>query len=82
MAHALRRMLTPRLQKYVEQISRLADMCQCDLSGGAAADLEALVSMRVSHMHPHVVCTPYTAAVLLLSASSSMVCPAFVIGGC
>lgn len=35
--------------KYVEQISRLADMCQCDLSGGAAADLEALVSMRRDH---------------------------------
>ena len=66
MAHALRRMLTPRLQKYVEQISRLADMCQCDLSGGAAADLEALVSMRVSHMHQHVVHSVHCSSIVIV----------------
>lgn len=36
------------LQKYVEQISQLANMCQQDATGAAAADLEILVSMRVS----------------------------------
>ena len=36
------------VQKYVEQISQLANMCQPDAKGVAAADLETLVSMRVS----------------------------------
>jgi len=35
------------LQKYVEQISRLAGLCQQDST--AAAELETLVSMRVRH---------------------------------
>ena len=35
------------LQKYVEQISKLAGLCQQDST--AAAELETLVSMRVRH---------------------------------
>lgn len=39
------------LQKYVEQISRLASMCRHDATGAAGTDLEVLVSMRVSPIH-------------------------------
>ena len=35
------------VQKYVDQISRLASLCQQDST--AADELEALVSMRVRH---------------------------------
>ena len=40
------------VQKYVEQIRQLAMMCHQGAMGAAAADLEILVSMRVSTICP------------------------------